>query len=350
MKKKSILLAILAIALIAASVAGIVSCGKVSEGEYVIVAPDGAPALAVSGLAGSSFYYAEGVSVRAEVVAASEIGTRAATIGTKLATADMAIVPANLAAQLFNKGNDIKVVATVTHGNLYMVGTPGAPAVTDLTQLKGKIVASIGKGSVPDSLFKAMLSKAGIEYVESSNSTATEGKVTLMYGNDAAAVLPFVVDGIASYGIIGEPAVSTAAKSKGLQEKADMQALWNEANGSVGGYSQAVLIMKSSLAGDVSFTTSILSQLQMNADKIVSSDEYARQAVSNIKTVYESTSLKPENMTASIIGRSNVKIVSVDTQEGLAEITAMLEAVLNVNPQSIGGKVPAQNSGFYFTV
>ena len=132
MKKKSILLALLAIALIAASVAGIVSCGKVSEGEYVIVAPDGAPALAVSGLAGSSFYYAEGVSVRAEVVAASEIGTRAAK-------ADIAIVPANVAAKLFNEGSDIKVVATVTHGNLYMVGTPGAPAVTDLTQLDGKM-------------------------------------------------------------------------------------------------------------------------------------------------------------------------------------------------------------------
>ena len=345
MKKKSILLALLAIALIAASVAGIVSCGKVSEGEYVIVAPDGAPALAVSGLAGSSFYYAEGVSVRAEVVAASEIGTRAAK-------ADMAIVPANVAAKLFNEGSDIKVVATVTHGNLYMVGMPDAPAVTDLTQLEGKIVASIGKGSVPDSLFKAMLTKADVEYVvaeDPAKAVAAEGKVTLIYGADGAAVIPQVVTDKASYGIIGEPAVSTAAKSKGLQEKADMQALWNEANGSEGGYSQAVLIMKSSLVKDVSFTTSILSRLQTNADKIVSSDEYAKQAVSNIKTVYESTSLKPENMTASIIKRSNVKIVSADTQEGLAEITAMLKAVLDVNPQSIGGKVPAQNSGFYFT-
>ena len=265
----------------------------------------------------------------------------------------MAIVPANVAAKLFNEGSDIKVVATVTHGNLYMVGMPDAPAVTDLTQLKGKIVASIGKGSVPDSLFKAMLKKAGVEYVVAegpAKAVATEGKVTLIYGADGAAVIPQVVTGKASYGIIGEPAVSTAAKSKGLQEKADMQALWNEVNGSEGGYSQAVLIMKSSLAKDVSFTTSLLSQLQTNADKIVSSDEYAGQAVSNIQTVYESTSLKPENMTASIIKRSNVKIVSADTQEGLAEITAMLEAVLDVNPQSIGGKVPAQNSGFYFTV
>ena len=346
MKKKSILLLAVAIALVAASIVGIAACGKVSDGNYVIVAPDGAPALAVSGLAAQTFEYSETVSVKAEVVAAGEISKRAQT-------ADMAIVPANIAAKMFNEDTDIEVVATVTHGNLYMVGKADVPAVTELTQLKGKIVASIGKGSVPDSLFKAMLTKAGVEYVvaeDPAKAVATEGKVTLIYGADGAAVIPQVVTGKASYGIIGEPAVSTAAKSKGLQEKADMQALWNEANGSEGGYSQAVLIMKSSLAKDVSFTTAILSQLQANADKIVSSDEYAGQAVSNIKTVYESTSLKPENMTASIIKRSNVKIVSVDTQEGLAEITAMLEAVLNVNPQSIGGKVPAQNSGFYFTV
>ena len=163
MKKKSILLALLAIALIAASVAGIVSCGKVSEGEYVIVAPDGAPALAVSGMAGKEFVYGEGVSVSAEVVSAGEIATRAAT-------ADMAIVPANIAAKMFNEDTDLEVVATVTHGTLYMVGKADAPAVTELTQLKGKIVASIGKGSVPDSLFKAMLTKAGVEYTVENGS------------------------------------------------------------------------------------------------------------------------------------------------------------------------------------
>ena len=232
-----------------------------------------------------------------------------------------------------------------------MVGMPDAPAVTDLTQLEGKIVASIGKGSVPDSLFKAMLTKAGVEYVvaeDTANIAATEGKVTLIYGNDGAAVLPFVVKGIASYGIVGEPAVSTAAKSNGLTEKADLQALWNKTNGSEGGYSQAVLIMKKSIAKDKTFVTSLLSTLQANADKIKSSDEYAKEAVSNLKGIYESTTLKAEVMTAEIVRRSNVNIVAVDTEEGLAELTAMLETVNGVNPQSIGGKVPAANSGFYF--
>ena len=147
---------------------------------------------------------------------------------------------------------------------------------------------------------------------------------------------------------MGEPAVSTAAKSNGLTEKADLQALWNKANGSEGGYSQAVLIMKKSIAKDKTFVTSLLNTLQTNADKIESSDEYAKEAVSNLKGIYESTTLKAEVMTAEIVRRSNVNIVAVDTEEGLAELTAMLETVNGVNPQSIGGKVPAANSGFYF--
>ena len=64
MKKKSILLLAVAIALVAASIVGIAACGKVSDGNYVIVAPDGAPALAVSGLAAQTFEYSETVSVR----------------------------------------------------------------------------------------------------------------------------------------------------------------------------------------------------------------------------------------------------------------------------------------------
>ena len=344
MKKKSILLAAVVIALIAASIVGVAACGKVSEGKYVIVAPDGAPALAVSGMAGKEFVYGEGVSVSAEVVSAGEIATRAAT-------ADMAIVPANVAAMLYNQGNDIKVVATVTHGNLYMVGKADTPAVTDLNQLKGQIVASIGQNSVPDSLFKAMLTKAGVEYVvaeDPANATATEGKVTLVYGADGSAVIPLVVTGKAAYGIIGEPAVSTAAKGKGLTEKASLQELWNKANGTEGGYSQAVLIMKSDLAEDTAFVSSLLSNLQNNAAKIVSGDEYARAAVAGIQNVYEATSLKSENMTADIIKRSNVKIVSVDTEEGFNELHSMLTTVAGVHAKSIGGSVPEKGSDFYF--
>lgn len=343
MKKKSILLAAVVIALIAASIVGVVACGKVSEGEYVIVAPDGAPALAVSGMAGQEFNYSEGVSVSAEVVSAGEIATRAAT-------ADMAIVPANVAAKLFNEGNDIKVIATVTHGNLYMVGLADTPEVTDLTQLEGQIVASIGQNSVPDSLFKAMLTKAGVEYVvagDPASVTAAEGKVTLVYGADGSAVIPLVVTGKAAYGIIGEPAVSTGAKNKGLTEKASLQELWNEANNTTGGYSQAVLIMKSSLAEDTAFVNALLERLAADVEEMTSGDEGAAAAAAAIKGVYEATSL-PASITADIIKRSSVNIVSAATESGLDEIYSMLTTVAGVNANSIGGSVPAKGSSFYF--
>lgn len=342
MKKKTLLLMVAVVAIVALSVAGVAACtDPIADGEYVIVAPDGAPALAVAGLAGEAFKYSETVSVGAEIVASSEIATRAAA-------SDMAIVPANVAANLFNKGTDIKVIATVTHGNLYMVGLADTPAVTDLTSLKGQIVASIGQNSVPDSLFKAMLTKAGVEYVvaeDTANVTATEGKVTLIYGADGSAVMTLV--GKAAYGIIGEPAVSTGAKNKGFVEKASLQELWNEANGTTGGYSQAVLIMKSSLAEDTAFVNALLARLTEDVAAMTKDNEGAQAAAANIKGVYKSTSL-PAAITADIIKRSSVNITSVATESGLKELTDMLTTVEGVNAKSIGGKVPASGSGFYF--
>ena len=344
MKKKTLLLMVAVVAIVALSVAGVAACtDPIADGEYVIVAPDGAPALAVAGLAGEAFKYSETVSVGAEIVASSEIATRAAA-------SDMAIVPANVAANLFNKGTDIKVIATVTHGNLYMVGLADTPAVTDLTSLKGQIVASIGQNSVPDSLFKAMLTKAGVEYIvagDPANVTATEGKVTLIYGANGSEVMPLVKTGKAAYGIIGEPAVSTGAKNNGLVEKASLQELWNEANGTTGGYSQAVLIMKSSLAEDTAFVNALLDRLSEDVAAMTKDNEGAQAAAANIKGVYKSTSL-PAAITADIIKRSSVNITSVATESGLKELTDMLTTVEGVNAASIGGKVPASGSGFYF--
>ena len=343
MKKKSLLLIMAAVVLTAAIIAGAMACTTVPDGEYVIVAPDGAPALAIAGLAEEAFTYSDTVSVGAQVVNSGEISKRAAT-------ADMAIVPANVAANLYNKGTDIKVIATVTHGNLYMVGLADTPEVTDLTQLEGQIVASIGQNSVPDSLFKAMLTKAGVEYVvagDTASVTAAEGKVTLVYGADGSAVIPLVVTGKAAYGIIGEPAVSTGAKNKGLTEKASLQELWNEANNTTGGYSQAVLIMKSSLAEDTAFVNALLERLAADVEEMTSGDEGAAAAAAAIKGVYEATSL-PASITADIIKRSSVNIVSAATESGLDEIYSMLTTVAGVNANSIGGSVPAKGSSFYF--
>lgn len=77
--------------------------------KYTVYAPDGAPALCVASLIGNDF--------DVKVVPASQIG--AAITQEK---ADFAILPTNLAANLYNKGAMIKILGITSFGNLYIVG------------------------------------------------------------------------------------------------------------------------------------------------------------------------------------------------------------------------------------
>ena len=82
-------------------------------------------------------------------------------------------------------------------------------------------------------------------------------------------------------------------------------------------------------------------------EEINHGDEAAAAAAAAIKGVYEATSL-PASITADIIKRSSVNIVSAATESGLDEIYSMLTTVAGVNANSIGGSVPAKGSSFYF--
>ena len=301
-------------------------------------APDGAPALAMSSILSDGYSF-EGKSVKGSVV-------NSANIQQFAADADLAIVPANLAAVLFNKGTDIKVIATVTHGNLYFIGNSDASNIDDLSKLKGKVIFCIGQGSVPALIFEKLLKDSNIDYVVDSDAAAVtpqEGKAVLCYSSDGSEVIRLIKSKESAdyYGIVGEPAVSIAAKKNGLEEKGDLQAL----NG--GSYSQAVLIAKSSIAKDKSFIDGLLAAMQSNASNISSSDEGAKGAYEAIKNNYPSTSLAAA-ITGNIVSRCNVKITSISGDEGYAEYIATLNAVFEIKPAALGGSVPAKDSGLYY--
>ena len=105
--------------------------------------------------------------------------------------------------------------------------------------------------------------------------------------------------------------------------------------------------MKSSLAEDTAFVNALLERLAADVEEMTSGDEGAAAAAAAIKGVYEATSL-PASITADIIKRSSVNIVSAATESGLDEIYSMLTTVAGVNANSIGGSVPAKGSSFYF--
>ncbi|MDE6550529.1 MAG: ABC transporter substrate-binding protein [Clostridia bacterium] len=325
------------VALSIAAVFGLASC-KDDGAEYTLYAPDGAPALAAAGIIGG-FTHGD-TAIKANVVGSDKIQQYAAD-------ADLAIVPSNLAANLFNKGSDIKVIATVTHGNLYFIGSSDAAAVTKASDLEGKVVFSIGQGSVPALIFERLLADNGIAYEISTDTAAAQpaaGKVTLCYAADGAAAIRAVKskDSADYYGIVGEPAVSIAAVKNGLEDKGSLQTLCG------GGYSQAVLIAKTSVAKDGELIAALLDALKANADSIVT-DEGAKAAYEAIKGNFDATSLAA-TIDGAIARRCNVSVTAISSESGYSEYLDTLNKVFALKAAAVGGSVPAKDSGFYYGI
>lgn len=332
MNKKKVLVLILT-ALAVCFSACFSACQRQQEG-YVLVAPDGAPALAIACLgdkivAGDTEY-----KINKKIVAPSVVNSEALQ-------SDLAIVPSNLAAKIYNEGGDVKLLAVVTNGNLFALSALDT-AIEDISALAGKLVYSIGQNSAPDMIFKTLLSDKGISYRVGEESK--EGVVTIKYcalGAEVNALLLLAKQrGEDAYGVLAEPDVQKG-KAAGLGEVFDLQSLWSAQNGGqYAGYAQAVLIAKSSVAENEEFVSKLLDSFAKNGADIRKDPQLA---IANIKSVYPQTTLS-DAITSDVISRCNIDVVTMPSGREYFEST--LNAISAINAKLIGGVLP--DDGFYY--
>ena len=335
----SIIVAALAVALVAALAVGFAACTDDNpevEG-YTMVVPDGAPALAADDLIDEIDKNGAFAKLgKVEIVQSSAIATRSLE-------ADFAVVPANLAANLYNKGQDIKLLATVTRGNLYVLGVNSE--VKELSDLVGKRVFSIGQGSVPDYIFQTLLKNEGIVYEQGDEAVA--GKVVITYVEDGSGVMSQLAaankSGKEAIGVIAEPAASKAFANAGAVELFDLQQLWKDYTGSETlGYPQAVLIGKASVVeNDPAFVSLLIDKMAENGTFITENSD----KVSDILVkAYPSTTLNTA-FSKETLERCNCKLIKI--ADAKDDYVSMLEAIAAINAQAIGGKLP--DEGLYYT-
>lgn len=137
---------------------------------------------------------------------------------------DIALVPANVAAVLYNKTEGgVTVIDINTLGVLYMVS--GDSSVASVEDLRGRTIYLTGKGTTPDYTLHYILESNGIG----------ESEVTLEYKSEAtevAAVLAEEPDGI---GLLPEPFVTAAcAQNDALSVVLDMTEEWAALQGEDG--------------------------------------------------------------------------------------------------------------------
>ena len=105
-------------------------------------------------------------------------------------TLDIALVPANLAANLYNKTNgNIIVVDINTLGVLYCV--TGDESIKSMADLQGKTIVTTGQGTTPEFAIKYLMSELKIDdYTLEFKSEATEVAAVLKADPSKIAILP----------------------------------------------------------------------------------------------------------------------------------------------------------------
>lgn len=324
------MLRVLVLSLCAVLCAGAVGCNKPQGDKLKVYAPDGAPALALAGMLSNY-----GGDYDFEVVASS-------TIGDKLTTqaADIAIVPINAAANLYNKGQDYRVAAYATTGNLYLVGryaSADAPALSDIV---GKRVGVIGQGLVPDIVFQALLNGANIGHSVSDEVQA--GAVAIRYYADGPAVMQAMTAEQIEFGLFAEPAVTGALGKLNGTAALDIQAEREKQTGTYG-FPQAVLVVR----GDVYDAKT--EEVGTFLDRYVATggwvEAHPAEAVAAVKAhMADGVAASIQALTAATAARCNIDTRRVEATDRTM-IERFIDDCLAIKSALVGGAQPAD--GFY---
>lgn len=235
---------------------------------------------------------------------------------------DAAVLPANMAAILFNKGVGYQAAAITGMGNLYLVASEDIvlDSVEDLKELTLHIP---GKNTTPDLITQLIVLESGIELKADYSFNPSDLAKAVAGGVVKAAVLP-------------EPLATIALKSgKNLRIAFDMQELWSETFSEESDYPMTVLVVKSSFAADYPELVNELIEASGRSLNWVASNPAEASAL-----IGEHGFTLPAPIVKTAIPRSNYAFVKADEMAEL--MTPYFERLNALNPGTIGGAVPSE--------
>lgn len=299
--------------------------------KYSVYAPDGAPALALTGLiAGHDTSLAEGFDFDVHVVKSDEDVLTALVTGAS-PKADFCILPVNIASKVLGTGETYQMLGTVTNGNLYFLTTGENALLTSENlgeALIGKKVGVVQLANVPGLTLQATFADYEIPYqiIPSAQVDGAEDKVNLV------AFTPDNVspEGGCDYYLCPEPAAS--AKIKGTSSTAkpfvmagDLQELYGE-----GGYPQAIMVAKKSVISESkSAVEEVINYLTGSADYLANAEPATLIGLLDGKrTEGLAPSFTAANLTQQVVAHCSVRFTaSASCKDTVNAFLAKLQAV-----------------------
>ena len=243
---------------------------------------------------------------------------------------DIALVPANVAAVLYQKTEGgIAVIDINTLGVLSLV--TGTSELNSVADLKGKTICLTGKGTTPEASLRYLLEKNGLgenDYTLEFKSEATEVAAVLAENTDAIGLLP-------------QPFVTAALmQNDSLHIALDVNEEWKRAAGGDGMVTGVTVVRKAFLEEHPQAVKNFLKEHAESADSVNTNvDEAAAMAV-------EAGIVAKEPIAAKAI--PNCNIVCVTGKDMKSALSAYLEVLAEFNAELVGGQLPGDD--FYYNI
>lgn len=240
--------------------------------------------------------------------------------------ADLAATPAYVAANLYNKGVDVRLVGPIVWGMLYVLG-PEDAAEGDWNAMKGKKVAITLPNNMPDLVFSYLLKQNGM----------TKEDIIPVPAEDGQQAMQLLMKGEVDWVVLPEHAVTIAenkAKENGKAVKRvlNLQEEWKKVTGKEGRFPMAGLVMPGKLVDEHPEAVQVvIDEIKAGVKKANDGDP------ATIKAIADHYKL-PEPVVKSVIPR--LQLDMVPATEAREEYEDFLKRLGEVSPDIYGGKLP----------
>ena len=242
---------------------------------------------------------------------------------------DIALLPANLAAVLYNRTDGgIRVINITTLGVLYVVSADDS--ITSLSDLAGRTILMTGKGTTPEYVMNHLLSANGLT-----------GNVALEYKSEATELAAAINADPTAIAVLPEPYVSVVTnRNPDLSVRLSLTDEWARIE-SENQLVTAVTVVRTEFLNEYPKLVSEFFGCQYNSVAAVNANPAAAAEL-----VVKYGIIDDATVATNAIPRCNlVCLTNTDMQ---AALQSYLNVLYQADPGSIGGKIP--DDDFYYTL
>jgi len=239
---------------------------------------------------------------------------------------DIALIPANLAATLYNRTEGaISVIDINTYGVLYCITAD--TSVTSIEDLAGKTVITTGQGATPEYAMNYLLEQYGVE------------DCTLDFKSEATEVLALMQEDPTQIAVLPQPAATAAGiQNSEIQTAFSLDECWNALDSGSRLITGVTVVRNDFLAEHPDAVNTFIE------DQAASVAKASEDIEGTAELVVAQGIVAAAPVAAKAIPLCNIACVTGEQMK--TELSGYLQTLFDANSESVGGALPADD--FYY--